>query len=263
MDNLSAGEKVHLEILRRKYLQLLPIDITKIPSDVLEVSEDLITRLSHLIALPSVSEAIAAQRKSYVTYTLSSSLSEPKPEEIVLMESRALISSSGSTGLRTWEAALHLGTYLLTDQGNALVKGKHVLELGAGTGFLSILCAKYLQTASVRATDGDEAVVDDLRHNIAMNELPDEAKIQSGVLRWGRTSVDQLDESLGVVLGADITYDTSIIPSLVATLVELFDGSPELVVIFSATIRNETTFETFLSACSAFLHWTEVVIEAR
>lgn len=48
------------------------------------------------------------------------------------------------------------------------------------------------------------------------------------------------------------TYDKTVIPSLVSTMNEFFDLSPALVVLISATIRNEATFETFLNACSGY-----------
>ncbi len=125
---------------------------------------------------------------------------------VTTLESRAIISSSGTTGLRTWEASLHLGSYL-SSRDRDRIRDKHVLELGAGTGVLSILCVKYLNARQVAATDGNEGIVSALRENIFVNGLEDDSRIESLVLRWA-TPLNETafaDESaFDVVLGADI-----------------------------------------------------------
>ena len=157
---------------------------------------------------PSISEGITAQQKSYVTYTAPSpALNAP---QVTLLEARSLLASSGTTGLRTWEAALHLGTYLFSSEGKDLVIGKNIIELGAGTGFLSILCAKHLGAKHVLATDGDGGVIDDLTTNIFLNGLDRSGFIDTAVLKWGYALVDDIfEDSEGslkydLVLGADV-----------------------------------------------------------
>jgi protein-lysine N-methyltransferase EEF2KMT len=154
----------------------------------------------------------AAQQKSYVTYslpTLSSEVQLP-PRTVTTYESRGLLASSGTTGFRTWEAALHLGSYLVTDEGRGLIKNKNVLELGAGTGFVSLLCAKNLKARRVLATDGDVTVVEDIKTNIFMNGLADSGLIEGSVFKWGHALLDGSlsfhDEAVDfdIVLGADI-----------------------------------------------------------
>ena len=149
------------------------------------------SHLSTLLASNLPSEIAAAQQRSYVTFSClppSASLSNLPEEEptITLLERRNLISGSSTTGYRTWEAALHLGSYLLSPQVSDLIDGKKVIELGAGTGFLSILCAKHLGAKHVTATDGDEGVVEALKENLFFNGLDDEGRVNASVLRWGR-----------------------------------------------------------------------------
>jgi protein-lysine N-methyltransferase EEF2KMT len=126
-----------------------------------------------------------------------------------------LISGSRTTGHRTWEAALHLGSYLLTEAGRDLVKGKSVLELGGGTGFLAILCAKHLGARHVTTTDGDESVVDYLKENLVLNNVDDESLVTARTLWWGDelkgTWVEQKCSSdpFDVVIGADIVSPSS------------------------------------------------------
>ncbi|KAK3950718.1 putative methyltransferase-domain-containing protein [Pseudoneurospora amorphoporcata] len=176
-----------------------------------------------------------------------------KAPHITLLESRNLIAASGTTGLRTWEASLHLGQYLLTRP--SLVRGKRVLELGAGTGYVSILCANYLGSKHVVATDGSDEVVANLPDSLFLNGLQGSDAVQPMELRWGHALVGTEEEQwnggreVDVVLGADITYDKSVIPALVGTIEEVFGLFPKAEVVIAATERNRETYESFLSVC--------------
>lgn len=218
------------------------------------ISDDLMSCLSNLIASSVPSEATAAQQKAYVTYSLSflphSSDSVPT---ITLLEARNLVAAAGTTGLRTWEAALHLGNYLSSNP--KLVQGKFVLELGAGTGYISVLCAKYLGASHTLASDGSDDVVADLPTNFYFNGLQESSVIEAKELKWGQVLMggEQPEWNGGrkvdVVLGADITYDATTTIALVATFADLFDIFPEMEIIIAATIRNERTFQMFLETC--------------
>jgi predicted nicotinamide N-methyase len=151
------------------------------------------------------SEAQAVQQPSYVTYNFSTG-SKQVPS-VTLLESRSLLSTSGGTGFRTWEAALHLGSYLSSDEGTAFVHGKRVVELGAGTGILSILCARWLGCAHVTATDGDDRVVEALDNNIFLNGLQQSDLIDARLLKWGRALEEDeggKQQEVDVVIGADV-----------------------------------------------------------
>ncbi|KAK6435792.1 hypothetical protein LTR95_008022 [Oleoguttula sp. CCFEE 5521] len=180
-----------------------------------EIDDDLMKHLSFLISSDLPSEGTAVQQRSYVTFTTlspdgSRSVSSTSEPTLTLLERRNLISGSMTTGFRTWEAALHLGSYLLSADGQTLIKGKGVLELGCGTGFLSILCAKQLGASHVTATDGDQGVVEQLKDNLFLNDLDDGKQVYSSVLKWGHglkgTWVeDDFDEHpYDTVIGADI-----------------------------------------------------------
>ncbi|KAM0716582.1 hypothetical protein Q7P37_008027 [Cladosporium fusiforme] len=225
-----------------------------------EISDDLMSCLSSLMGSELPPEATAVQQKSYVTFTTLPENASREEEEgpdptLTLLERRQLISGSLTTGFRTWEAALHLGAYLLSGHGQELINGKSILELGAGTGFLSILCAKQLGATHVTSTDGDEGVVDALKENLFLNGVDDESKVLTSVLRWGQSVrgswvVDDFeDHPYDTVIGADITYDKTACMALVATIRMLFDLRPSLKVIIAGTIRNVETFETFRHAC--------------
>lgn len=214
------------------------------------------SRIGRLVSMPQVPEDEEVQTKRLVTYRLSLL---PTPVHIDILENRLLIAAGGTTGLRTWEAALHLGQFLCAN--SSLVVGKRVLELGAGTGYLSIVCAKYLDAAHVTASDGAEEVVDNLPDNFALNDTPwsysasPDTVISPKLLKWGHALVGTEEaewnggRKVDLIIGADITYDQKAIPSLVATLTELLELYPKAGIIISATERNVDTLSAFQHSC--------------
>lgn len=222
-----------------------------------EVSDSIMSRIGHLMSMPQVPEDEEVQLKTPVTYRLSLLQA---PVQVDILENRRLIAAGGTTGLRTWEAALHLGQYLCAN--NNLVAGQRVLELGAGTGYLSIVCAKCLGAAHVIATDGSEEVVDNLSDNFTLNNTPwgynasPDAIISPKLLKWGHALVGTEEaewnggRKVDLIIGADITYDKKVIPSLVATLKELLELYPHAGIIISATERNLDTLLAFQDACA-------------
>ncbi|KAI0142616.1 putative methyltransferase-domain-containing protein [Hypoxylon sp. NC0597] len=232
-----------------------------------EVSNELRECYTSFMTREVPSEFQAAQEKAYVTFTCiaektldgadNDNYDDGLEPTISLLEQRHLVSGSRTTGFRTWEGSLHLGSYLLTGAGSRLVRGKNILELGAGTGFLTILSAKHLNAKHVTTTDGDEKVIKALRENLALNEVDDQQRVRAETLMWGRNLKETWVEDdcaahpYDVVLGADITYDKVAITALVSTLNGLFDFRPTLKVIISGVIRNPETFQTFRDECAS------------
>ncbi|KAI4722021.1 hypothetical protein E4T48_01678 [Aureobasidium sp. EXF-10727] len=262
-ENLFQTDNVaHFLPPERYRLRILKLLMSKIENSIVdpeedEISDNLMSTLAELMFSPMPDDATAAQQRNWVTYTPLAPDAPilSKEPELKLLENRAVISGAGTTGLRTWEAALHLSAYLLSSPDlSASVKGKKVIELGAGTGLLSILCASHLGAAHVTATDGDEGVVQALQENAAFNDVKDAMDI--GVLWWGRALkgswMFEKDPSFScdLVLGADVTYDKAAIPALVSTMRDMFEAWPHVQIIISATIRNADTFAAFEYACT-------------
>lgn len=136
-----------------------------------------------------------------------------------------------------------------------ILPGKRILELGAGTGYLSILCAKYLGSAHVIASDGSDDVVNNLAEKFVLNDLDGYSCIAAKHVKWGRPLCELDEEPQGcrspidVVLGADITYDDGSMPALVGTLLQVFALYPRVLVFIAATQRNQRTWELFLGEC--------------
>ena len=74
-----------------------------------------------------------------------------------------------------------------------------MLELGAGTGMVSLVAARC-GAAAVLATDGDEAVCETLRENVESNGLAGCVRVERR--RWG--GAREVPERVDVVVGADV-----------------------------------------------------------
>ncbi|ETN42555.1 uncharacterized protein HMPREF1541_01712 [Cyphellophora europaea CBS 101466] len=210
-------------------------------------------------------------------------------DPIEILEAKKIIGSGPNTGLRTWEAALRLASYLHSQP--ELIRGKRVLELGAGTGFLSIFCAAYLQPETVTATDGHEDVLVSLEENVERNSHHYQGTSHPTVQRlyWGdeddlsriirrrgdatqpgpsaSDGIDELSTTQGqmnyknqlspssterpydIIIGADITYEPEACKALAETLSRLAKANPYTDILISATQRNLQTLSGFLDEC--------------
>ncbi|KAI0376563.1 putative methyltransferase-domain-containing protein [Hypomontagnella monticulosa] len=252
-------EKYQLEVL--KHL-IAKVKNTNMVPDENEVSNDLVARFTYLMSKGVPSEFLAMREEAYVTFTCMSEDATSIRESgyasdptITLLERRHLVTGSRVTGFRTWEAALHLGSYFLTYPGSRHIRGKNVLELGAGTGLLTILSAKHIHANHVTSTDGEKGVIETLCENLSLNGLNDPRKVGTGTLAWGQglkgTWIEDDCEAhpYDLVVGADITYEKTAILALVSTLQSLFDMRPQLIVIISGVVRNAETFQIFRDEC--------------
>ncbi|TLD26676.1 hypothetical protein PspLS_05054 [Pyricularia sp. CBS 133598] len=213
----------------------------------------------------SASGSLDKPEDMYVTYTVPpfppQSASAVNPDIITLVESRRLVAGSRFTGHRTWDGALHLAHYLVAEQGSTM-RGRSVLELGAGAGLLSILCAKYFGAESVIATDGDERVIEEARRNVVIGGMSGEegqGRVEVEKLWWGEDLGDswlhdrlsKQGKSLDVVLGADLIYNEESASALAKTLKSLLTLQPGLKIIISWALRFPEVTNKFIHDCDA------------
>lgn len=202
---------------------------------------------------------------------------------IDILEAKKIIGSGPNTGLRTWEASLRLAHHLHSRP--ELIRGRRALELGAGTGFLSIFCSAFLQPKAVTTTDGHEDVLASLRDNVNRNRPlygeGDAPIVQK--LFWGdhedisRVTADITSQEHGsenaalgeqkvngsstrtspptasydIIIGADISYEPEACKSLARTLSILAKANPYTDILISATQRNLQTLSGFLDECQS------------
>lgn len=170
---------------------------------------------------------------------------------IKIWERPRLISGHSTTGFRTWEAAVYLCLYILRNVDVVGGSGENVLELGAGTGMVSMLLRKIRDAESrIFITDGDsELISGGLPKNLILNGIkPNET---DGVflqrLIWGE---DHVPEDIDICVGADITYDSSSFPYLCRCIDDLLSNTRCGKMIISCTVRNETTLQEFHRQCA-------------
>ncbi|GAA5912811.1 hypothetical protein JCM6882_000435 [Rhodosporidiobolus microsporus] len=202
------------------------------------------------------------------TYYWGDLRTEPAGWKKVRTREEGRMISGGTTGLRTWQACIALSNHLIATP-SLLASPSPVLELGAGVGLLSLVAARIQAeaeagAAKIIATDVDEKVLEMLEGNIKLNGLDSLASATK--LDWELASdpaagADELEEwqksTFGeerrpqLILGADIVYDPSLAGHLAATLAWLLrpdpTGTPQALI--AGTIRNESTWELFLSEC--------------
>lgn len=160
---------------------------------------------------------------------------------VSIRETPRVISGQGTTGARTWNAALLLALLLNTESRfEDSFKGSTVLELGAGTGLVSAALAKKWSKHSpkkIMISDGDAGVVEKLPLTVELNGV-EPHDIECVQYLWGET---QLDEKVDIVLGADIVYDPSVLGILLDTLGGLFHAGAQYAIISRSDRNPETT----------------------
>ncbi|KAG5274869.1 hypothetical protein AALO_G00141040 [Alosa alosa] len=133
-----------------------------------------------------------------------------------------------------WDAALHLCRFF--EEKRFPLKGKKIIELGAGTGIVGILAARL--GADVTITDLPLAVPQ-LQSNVSAN-TPSGGwpSVEPTVvpLSWGQDQKN-FPSDWDLVLGADIVYLSDTYPLLLETLTHLCEDGA--VVYLSSKMRKE------------------------
>lgn len=190
---------------------------------------------------------------------------------ITVTETPRVISGFGTTGHRTWEAALYLLHWLAENDPADKPEdfsystgdypdwtGKTVLELGAGTGLVTLALLKNQPTLHFNkliTTDGDEKLVEAIAQRAKANNL-DVSDLECETLWWGEKN-ERFTCSADIVVAADVTYDASVVSSLCATVQQVL-RTTESVAYIAATLRNQETIAAWERCLEGKLHWTVV-----
>ncbi|KAI4899085.1 hypothetical protein NFI96_022009 [Prochilodus magdalenae] len=149
-------------------------------------------------------------------------------------------SASLGVAASVWEAAIHLCRFF--EQTCLDLRGKRVIELGAGTGIVSILAARL--GARVTVTDLPLAIPQALR-NIEANTPPTGWPSGAPIavpLSWGQDQ-ENFPSDWDMVLGTDIIYMPETFPLLLDTLAHLCRGGA--VAYLSSKMRREHRTQDF------------------
>ena len=136
------------------------------------------------------------------------------PVCVQLNDGALLTTDHTSVGLQSWASSIILTERICWDSPSfhfdALDRpGVRILELGAGTGLLSIVASKFLPSAEIVATDYHPDVLANLRSNVSTNVSgQDQSPISVYALDWSNPPTDDpfSERSFDVVLAADVIY---------------------------------------------------------
>ena len=152
------------------------------------------------------------------------------------------------TGQVLWPAAPILAYFLLSDPGTKLIKGRDVIELGAGIGIPGIIAGKYAR--SVVLTDHNLKVLNILSHNIMLNPTcatssgmecssDTDCNISASLLDWTSSSPSNLSARFDVAIGADVVYAPGAAADLFATVSAVLSSSSESIFILAHVSRSD------------------------
>jgi len=186
--------------------------------------EALETLLDDAAALLAIFAGTASAGKLTRTFTFGH---PPSPPVHVQVTDIPLENQDYTTlGAQTWGGAHVLAELIIQnphrlglhpEQASRPTGELKILELGAGTGLVSLAVYRYLVSqglcATIYSTDFNPLILDNLAHNISINK-PDtpgsrDPKISCGLLDWSNpdTANPDLFDSVDLVLGADVIYE--------------------------------------------------------
>ncbi|XP_034403982.1 protein N-lysine methyltransferase METTL21A [Cyclopterus lumpus] len=141
-----------------------------------------------------------------------------------------------------WDAAVVMCMYL--EMGRLEVKGRGVIELGAGTGLVGIVAA--LMGAKVTITDREPAL-DFLSANVKANLPPDSlGSVVVSELTWGEGLERYPAGGFDLVLGADIVYLEDTFVPLLQTLEHLCSDATVVLLACKIRYKRDTNFLSML-----------------
>ena len=136
------------------------------------------------------------------------------PVCVQLNDGPLLTTDHTSVGLQSWASSIILAERICWEPSSFHLDlldrpGARILELGAGTGLLSIIASKFLLSAEIIATDYHPDVLANLRSNVSSNATgKDQPPISVHALDWSNPSGNGpfSEGSFDMVLAADVIY---------------------------------------------------------
>eukprot|EP00466_Bigelowiella_natans_P011474 jgi/Bigna1/89717/estExt_fgenesh1_pg.C_540071 len=142
-----------------------------------------------------------------------------------------LLALADQTGLGLWGASVILSRWMLSLDSDKL-RGKSVLELGAGCGLAGLSVAVFTEAKSVVITDLAKETVQNMSYNVELNKGAfKNTKVTAETIDWNayhevkKTEEDATVESrhkllknFDIVIGSDLVYDRNMVPVFLRVL---------------------------------------------
>jgi len=138
------------------------------------------------------------------------------------------------TGQVLWPGAPILGYFLLSDEGQRLIRGKDVAEVGAGIGIPGLLALRHANSVSL--TDHNDTVLKILNTNANLNKVDKDSTIVAASVAkvdWYLPAPSDLIGKFDVVIGADVVYAPEAASFLFATVGRLLSHAQDAKFILS------------------------------
>ena len=123
-----------------------------------------------------------------------------------------------SVGAQVWRGSLLLCDYISANPG--VFRGRHCVELGAGTGLVGVVLGQFVKTAV--CTDALECALELCRTNLKENERFVGDRVRVERLDWFHVEPADLarctDDATSILLVADCVYDEEITDALMDTV---------------------------------------------
>ncbi|KAK2169426.1 hypothetical protein LSH36_10g11014 [Paralvinella palmiformis] len=144
-------------------------------------------------------------------------------------------------GLYVWPCAPVLAQYVWKNRDR--IKGRNILELGAGTSLPGILAAKLGAIVTLSDALHLPRCIDNCQKACAANNL--ESSIRVIGLTWGQFSPDLVQIGpLDVILGSDCFYNSKDFEDIIVTVSYLLDKNPQCE--FWTTYQERSSDRTIL-----------------
>jgi hypothetical protein len=149
-------------------------------------------------------------------FSFTTSLSE-KPIKISLNDAPLSGTDHTDVGLQSWGASIVFSELMCASPNNfgidELTWPASIIELGAGTGLISLAIAKITSQSSIHglsivATDYHPAVLENLKKNVATNfadSPPDDMPVDAMLLDWSKPP-PELESTADMLFAADVVY---------------------------------------------------------
>jgi predicted nicotinamide N-methyase len=162
--------------------------------------------------------------------------------------------ADGDTGRTVWDAAVVLAKYM--EKNGAVMRGKRVLELGAGTGLAGLAAAAL--GARVDISDLSYCLPNIIQNiqktNLTEGDGPpggSDGYATARELDWMRPNFEQNRDVYDYVLGADIVWLEHLVEPLVSVMEELLFINPSaLKIVIAHQTRSASTTELFFGRLS-------------
>ncbi|KAI0728078.1 putative methyltransferase-domain-containing protein [Fomitopsis betulina] len=215
-------EALHSDVFERAYaIRWLTALVSRV-YQLLEADEDAprhVLTLEALLQQATALLAVCAGTASAGTVTRTFRFyGKAAPVEVQLTDAPLENQDYGSVGAQTWGSACLLAEMLVEDPAAfGLLPAApclRVLELGAGTGLVSVVLGKLLGVhASVVATDFHPSVLENLQNNVTANFAADSTlPVRTHVLDWAKFPAlsdppAPFEEPFDYIFGADVIYE--------------------------------------------------------